>query len=311
MELSLFSRDVIALAAAVGLSHNVFDAAAYFPQALAHTPPALRLQLHVQEIELFVREPAVGEELLSQFTATSTTAIPGGELRLELTATRAFVKSEASRIIYVVLFGGFLVTGLLILSTHLAVRSWQAQVAFHHQYSRHRLVVNHLPAMIAAFDAQNHLIFANAPFVALVGAKSEQDILGGTPRELLGPYYDEVAQHLQRVLAGDTVRYEVTVEAEKDMPRCLETQLVPHRPAGGPVDSYYALVLDVTEERESTRRLAVNSERLRRISGLSIGREERMIALKEEVNQLLRELNREDRYRIVQLDQDRSEGEGE
>jgi len=29
MELSLFSRDVIALAAAVGLSHNVFDAAAY------------------------------------------------------------------------------------------------------------------------------------------------------------------------------------------------------------------------------------------------------------------------------------------
>ena len=95
------------------------------------------------------------------------------------------------------------------------------------------------------------------------------------------------------------------------MPRCLETQLVPHRPAGGPVDSYYALVLDVTEERESTRRLAVNSERLRRISSLSIGREERMIALKEEVNQLLRELNREDRYRIVQLDQDRSEGEGE
>ncbi len=290
-----------------GILIAVLGAEEFFPPVLAHTSPAQRLSLRIQGMDLYSQEPAAGQLLLPRFVAWSAASIPGGTLQVELTATRAFVRAESSRIIYVVLFGGFLISGLLVLSTHFAVRSWRVQEALQHQYSRHRLVVNHLPAMIAAFDANNRLIFANAPFVALLGATSEQEILGGTPRKLLGPYYNEVAQHLQRALKGDMVRYEVTLDAGRDHERRLETQLVPHRHAGGAVDSYYALVLDVTEERESARRLEENAERLRRFSGLAIGREERMMALKEEVNQLLRELNRDDRYTPVQLKSSDSE----
>ncbi len=291
-----------------GLLIAVIEAAEFFPPVLSHTAPELSLRMRVQGTDLFEQAPTEGQELLARFTATSTTAVPGGDLQLELTATRAYVVAESSGMGYVVLFGGLLITGLLTLSTHLAVRNWQAQVAFRRQYSRHRLMVNHLPAMIAAFDADHHLIFANAPFVALVGATSEEAIIGRTPREMLGPYFHEVSHHLERVLAGDTVRYEVTVASAHDRPRCLETQLVPHRRVGEAVDSYYALVLDVTEERESARCLGENAERLQRFSRLAVGREERMIALKEEVNELLRQLDRAERYKIVSLEQDEGEG---
>lgn len=294
-----------------GILIAVFDAEEYFAPVLAHTSDAQRLRLRIQDADLYVRDARPDSVLAPRFVAMSTMSLPGGTLQIELVATEAFVSAGSSRIIYVVLIGGFLVSGLLILSTHLAVRSWHAQEALQHQYSRHRLVVNHVPAMIAAFDAENHLTFANAPFVALVRASSEQAILGATPRELLGTYYHEVSHHLQRALAGDTVRYEVRVEAGAGLVRFLETQLVPHRHAGGAVDSYYALILDVTEQREWASRLEETADRLRRFSGLAIGREERMMVLKEEVNQLLRELNRADRYTPAPLDQVLSDaGEG-
>src|SRR3546814_3816171 len=52
MELSLFSRDVIALAAAVGLSHNMFDAAVFLGVCDKIVP---RSEEHTSEFQSLMR----------------------------------------------------------------------------------------------------------------------------------------------------------------------------------------------------------------------------------------------------------------
>ena len=57
---------------------------------------------------------------------------------------------------------------------------------------------------------------------------------------------------------------------------------------------------DITQRLEAERELKQNLEELERFSRLVVGRELKMIALKEEINGLLRETGRDEKYKIVE-----------
>lgn len=56
---------------------------------------------------------------------------------------------------------------------------------------------------------------------------------------------------------------------------------------------------DITERKRAEGELRENMEELERFSKLAVGREERMIELKEEINELLRNIGQSDKYKIV------------
>ena len=60
------------------------------------------------------------------------------------------------------------------------------------------------------------------------------------------------------------------------------------------------IIEDITERKQAEEKLRRNIEELERFSKLSVGREERMINLKEEINGLLSEMEKPIKYKIVE-----------
>jgi len=58
-------------------------------------------------------------------------------------------------------------------------------------------------------------------------------------------------------------------------------------------------VIDITEHRQAEKELEERMDDQERFSRLTIGREEKMIQLKEEINTLQEQMGKEKRYKIV------------
>jgi len=67
----------------------------------------------------------------------------------------------------------------------------------------------------------------------------------------------------------------------------------------GQVSRMVGTVMDITERMEAEEELRRNLEELERFSRLVVGREEMMISLKEEINQLLLATGKSEKYKIV------------
>ena len=61
----------------------------------------------------------------------------------------------------------------------------------------------------------------------------------------------------------------------------------------------FAMVTDISERKKAEEELHRNIEDLERFSRMSVGREERMIELKKEINKLREEAGLEGKYKIV------------
>jgi len=72
-----------------------------------------------------------------------------------------------------------------------------------------------------------------------------------------------------------------------------------HDENGNPI-RMIGVVLDITERRQAAADFKRNYDALERFSRLSVERETKMVKLKEEVNELLSQLGREKKYKIVQ-----------
>ena len=57
---------------------------------------------------------------------------------------------------------------------------------------------------------------------------------------------------------------------------------------------------DITERKQAEKELKQNIEDLQKFTDMAIGREERMIDLKEEINGLLGEMGKSPKYKIVE-----------
>ena len=69
--------------------------------------------------------------------------------------------------------------------------------------------------------------------------------------------------------------------------------------AAGQVVGAIESVRDITERKHMEEELRRNVDELERFNKLAIGRELKMIQLKEEINELLSQLNLDKRYKIV------------
>jgi PAS domain S-box-containing protein len=117
----------------------------------------------------------------------------------------------------------------------------------------------------------------------LVG-KSIHDVLGHD----LGTFFEG---NYRRVLGGETVRFDGDFKG-----RSFMLTAAPLMNTNGDIDRILVLSIDVTEKKQAERKIESQLDELRRWHDAILGREERILELKREVNELLRRLGEEDRY---------------
>ena len=114
-----------------------------------------------------------------------------------------------------------------------------------------RLIANSLPFLVSFIDRDLNYRFVNAAY---------RDWLDLTPEELIGRNIASVTGEegfaerrpaIERVLAGEQVRMDVSWPWPDGRRRIADIRYTPRRDARGRVDGFYAFVQDVTEIREA------------------------------------------------------------
>lgn len=120
--------------------------------------------------------------------------------------------------------------------------------------SRLRTITDAMPAMLAYVDANRCYRFNNLAFEHAYGMNRDA-MRGMHVRDVLGDaLYRQAEPYVQRVLAGETVTYEM--EEEGEVYRCYEVTYIPHFLDGGPeVAGFYVMRHDITQTKLENRRL--------------------------------------------------------
>ena len=138
----------------------------------------------------------------------------------------------------------------------------RAEDALRMSERRLQMIADSMPALIAHMDTGQRFCFVNSTVERWYGVERER-YLGRPLREMLGATaYALVEQQVQRVLAGETVRYQRDL-VEASVPRHVDVTYVPELDSDGKVAGFYVLINDVTEHVRVQRELSDKETRLR------------------------------------------------
>jgi|GEM_PF-621588 len=131
----------------------------------------------------------------------------------------------------------------------------RAYIALHESEHQMRLVTEHVPAMIAYYDAELICRFANNAYCRFHRVDS-RDVTGMSLRDMTGEdTYRVISPTLDRVKEGKPVTLRRQEHAENGEIRHIEIHRVPDMSSEGAFRGYYAMLLDVTGQvrAEETR----------------------------------------------------------
>ncbi|MGA7979955.1 MAG: chemotaxis protein CheB [Chromatiaceae bacterium] len=121
-----------------------------------------------------------------------------------------------------------------------------------------------VPAMFSYVDAGEVYRYVNRLYERRYGLSAEQ-MVGKSVRELLGTAnYAIVKPHIDKVLGGETERYEATFQFP-DGVHTMDVVLVPEKDADGRTKGFFTLVHDITARKALERKLRDREQRLRAI----------------------------------------------
>ncbi len=139
-----------------------------------------------------------------------------------------------------------------------------------------RVVVDHLSAMVAYWDAKQRCCFANRAYQSWFGVDPES-IVGRNMREVLGPLYALNLPYIEGVLRGEPQEFERDIPDPRGGPtRHSLAQYFPDIVAGQ-VRGFCVLVTDITRLKQAERALLdverrlQASERLAALASLAAG----------------------------------------
>ena len=131
----------------------------------------------------------------------------------------------------------------------------EAQNALQHREHQLRLITDSVPALIAYVNVEERLDFHNLAFYERFG-QTQQPAIGRSLREILGrPRYLRASKFVRRALAGTEVSFRGAYRAADGVRRTDLIRLVPHMSEGGSVLGFYALLIDITDQRQSEEKL--------------------------------------------------------
>jgi PAS domain S-box-containing protein len=118
-----------------------------------------------------------------------------------------------------------------------------------------RVVTDHADVLLARFDLNCCYKFVNGPYARRFGLEPEQ-IVGKSIRDVLGGDAFRVVQpHLDLVIAGERVEFEIEIPYEKLGHRWVSVVYVPERGLDGAVIGFIGLKSDITARKKSAMEL--------------------------------------------------------
>ena len=123
-------------------------------------------------------------------------------------------------------------------------------------FAQLRLIADSLPILIAHCDARSQYLFVNRSYATRFGLGPD-DLIGLNIETVVGrAAYDVLRPYIDRVLAGETVAFEIDVPYEGLGLRIMRCEYVPAElDPGGAVASFVGSILDVTDQRRAERAL--------------------------------------------------------
>jgi PAS domain S-box-containing protein len=132
-----------------------------------------------------------------------------------------------------------------------------------------RLVSDAMPVLIGYVDSDERVRVMNKIGEAWY-ARPRAEIIGRSFRELVPAFLTgQVNPHVKAALSGETVIFEHTVTYADGVPRRVRGHYSPHVAPDGRVQGFFALVEDVTEQRETETKLrqAQKTEAIGQLTG--------------------------------------------
>lgn len=169
-----------------------------------------------------------------------------------------------------------------------------------------RAIVETAEDSIFVKDRQLNYVMGNPAMELLFGIPCEE-LLGKSDTELFGVDAGKHIEEVDRqVLKGETVE-EVHSKPVGEEIKTFHVIKVPLRDTADNIIGLCGIARDVTEQKRMDDELKKSMAELERFNRLAVGRELKMIELKNEVNRLCERLGEEPRYRIASVKDEKLE----
>ncbi len=195
--------------------------------------------------------------------------------------------------------------GLLILSLDITER-YRAEQALRQNELRQRALLEALPDLVWLKDAEGVYLACNPRFERFFGA-TEAQIVGRTDYDFVDRELADFFRENDRaaMAAGrPCVNEEEITFADDGHREHLETIKTPMFDADGELVGILGIARDITGRKRDEAELESRVEELQRWQQVTLGREGRILELKQEVNGLLATAGEPPRYSSAQTDED-------
>jgi len=129
-----------------------------------------------------------------------------------------------------------------------------AEEALADSEKRLREITDHVPAIIAHVDKEQHYTFINAYAADVIGVQASS-IIGRTVGEMRGPAVSAVLKpHIDRALQGTESSFEYQMHAG-DRTRYFQATYLPATTADGTLNGFYTLTTEITRIKQAEQQL--------------------------------------------------------
>lgn len=170
----------------------------------------------------------------------------------------------------------------------------QGELALKHSEEKLRMVTDNARVGLVMINSERCYAFANDTYAEILGLDASK-LIGRRVAEVLASLYeDQIRPRLDRAMAGERVAHELT----RPVPGGRRHYAVRYEPTRmvGEVSLVVMVLTDITERKEADEQIREQLAELLRWQSIMMGREDRIQALKQEVNELLAQLQRPPRY---------------
>jgi PAS domain S-box-containing protein len=157
------------------------------------------------------------------------------------------------------------VGGIIIFAEESTERK-RAEEALRASREQLRLVTDSAPVLLARCDRDRRFLFVNKAYADRFGLHP-REVVGKTIPEVIGPLvYESIRPHVEGVLRGERVEFEIEVPYQKLGRRFMHCSYVPDVDGAGAVRGWVAVIMDISQRREMEDALRTSEQRYRELS---------------------------------------------